>query len=548
MKYCLIFAVCQAILLELHFTPTEQQVFLSAADNAIIRTKIEKFIDPADRLPVSGDDHLRWMKNIHKKFPGVYALKNVDFDLKSGEVHALLGENGAGKSTLIKVLGGIYRAEEGKIVIQGKETLINSVADARETGISIIHQEIMLVPNMTIAENIFMGREPTTRSGGVNYRRMNTEAQALIDGFGMNIDASRKVATLSIAQQQMVEIVKAISAKAKIVVMDEPTSSLTDTEVEHLFALIKQLKAQNIGIIYISHKLEELFRICDRITVMRDGERVGTVSTEKTNRNELIKMMVGRTLDEYYIHTERPLGDRVLEAKHIRGKSVKDGSFFLRKGEILGFAGLIGSGRSELMKSMIGIEKRTGGEVYVGGKPVMLNGISDALKVGVALVPEDRKKEGLVLKNSVGFNLTLAVLGEFIRGIHVDRSKEEKIIDQYVDAMSIKASSSRQRVGNLSGGNQQKVLIGKWLASHPQILILDEPTRGVDVGAKAEIYAIINALSEQGVSIIMISSELPEIIGMCDRIYVMSGGRVTGELNRGAFSQETIMNYATGGK
>ena len=453
------------------------------------------------------------MKNIHKKFPGVYALKNVDFDLKSGEVHALLGENGAGKSTLIKVLGGIYRAEEGKIVIQGKETLINSVADARETGISIIHQEIMLVPNMTIAENIFMGREPTTRSGGVNYRRMNTEAQALIDGFGMNIDASRKVATLSIAQQQMVEIVKAISAKAKIVVMDEPTSSLTDTEVEHLFALIKQLKAQNIGIIYISHKLEELFRICDRITVMRDGERVGTVSTEKTNRNELIKMMVGRTLDEYYIHTERPLGDRVLEAKHIRGKSVKDGSFFLRKGEILGFAGLIGSGRSELMKSMIGIEKRTGGEVYVGGKPVMLNGISDALKVGVALVPE-----------------------------------EEKIIDQYVDAMSIKASSSRQRVGNLSGGNQQKVLIGKWLASHPQILILDEPTRGVDVGAKAEIYAIINALSEQGVSIIMISSELPEIIGMCDRIYVMSGGRVTGELNRGAFSQETIMNYATGGK
>lgn len=338
------------------------------------------------------------MKNIHKKFPGVYALKNVDFDLKSGEVHALLGENGAGKSTLIKVLGGIYRAEEGKIVIQGKETLINSVADARETGISIIHQEIMLVPNMTIAENIFMGREPTTRLGGVNYRRMNTEAQALIDGFGMNIDASRKVATLSIAQQQMVEIVKAISAKAKIVVMDEPTSSLTDTEVEHLFALIKQLKAQNIGIIYISHKLEELFRICDRITVMRDGERVGTVSTEKTNRNELIKMMVGRTLDEYYIHTERPLGDRVLEAKHIRGKSVKDGSFFLRKGEILGFAGLIGSGRSELMKSMIGIEKRTGGEVYVGGKPVMLNGISDALKVGVALVPEDRKKEGLVLK------------------------------------------------------------------------------------------------------------------------------------------------------
>lgn len=272
------------------------------------------------------------MKNIHKKFPGVYALKNVDFDLKSGEVHALLGENGAGKSTLIKVLGGIYRAEEGKIVIQGKETLINSVADARETGISIIHQEIMLVPNMTIAENIFMGREPTTRSGGVNYRRMNTEAQALIDGFGMNIDASRKVATLSIAQQQMVEIVKAISAKAKIVVMDEPTSSLTDTEVEHLFALIKQLKAQNIGIIYISHKLEELFRICDRITVMRDGERVGTVSTEKTNRNELIKMMVGRTLDEYYIHTERPLGDRVLEAKHIRGKSVKDGSFFPEEG------------------------------------------------------------------------------------------------------------------------------------------------------------------------------------------------------------------------
>lgn len=396
------------------------------------------------------------MKNIHKKFPGVYALKNVDFDLKSGEVHALLGENGAGKSTLIKVLGGIYRAEEGKIVIQGRKRLSIGVADARETGISIHSPGNYAFAQYDDCRKHLYGQRTHDQVRWSQLPEKNTEAQALIDGFGMNIDASRKVATLSIAQQQMVEIVKAISAKAKIVVMDEPTSSLTDTEVEHLFALIKQLKAQNIGIIYISHKLEELFRICDRITVMRDGERVGTVSTEKTNRNELIKMMVGRTLDEYYIHTERPLGDRVLEAKHIRGKSVKDGSFFLRKGEILGFAGLIGSGRSELMKSMIGIEKRTGGEVYVGGKPVMLNGISDALKVGVALVPEDRKKEGLVLKNSVGFNLTLAVLGEFIRGIHVDRSKEEKIIDQYVDAMSIKASSSRQRVGNLSGETSRK--------------------------------------------------------------------------------------------
>ena len=406
----------------------------------------------------------------------------------------------------------------------------------------------MLVPNMTIAENIFMGREPTTRSGGVNYRRMNTEAQALIDGFGMNIDASRKVATLSIAQQQMVEIVKAISAKAKIVVMDEPTSSLTDTEVEHLFALIKQLKAQNIGIIYISHKLEELFRICDRITVMRDGERVGTVSTEKTNRNELIKMMVGRTLDEYYIHTERPLGDRVLEAKHIRGKSVKDGSFFLRKGEILGFAGLIGSGRSELMKSMIGIEKRTGGEVYVGGKPVMLNGISDALKVGVALVPEDRKKEGLVLKKFCRLQFDTG-RPRRVYPWHSCGSEQRRKDYRSICRCNVNQGVLQQATGwQPVRGNQQKVLIGKWLASHPQILILDEPTRGVDVGAKAEIYAIINALSEQGVSIIMISSELPEIIGMCDRIYVMSGGRVTGELNRGAFSQETIMNYATGGK
>ncbi|WP_392391663.1 sugar ABC transporter ATP-binding protein [Zongyangia hominis] len=488
------------------------------------------------------------MKNIHKKFPGVYALNSVDFELKAGEVHALLGENGAGKSTLIKVLGGIYHPDQGQIIIDGKEVKINTVMDADAAGVSIIHQEIMTVPEMTIAENIFLGREPKTKFGTVDFKKMLSVSQELIDGFGLEMKASRKILALSIAQQQMVAIVKAISINAKIVVMDEPTSSLTDSEVDYLFEIIEKLKAQGIGIVYISHKLDELFRICDRITVMRDGQYVGTKVTAETTRDELISMMVGRTLDNYYVRTFHELGDVVLEAKNVKGGLVKDASFQLRKGEILGFAGLVGSGRSELMKDMIGLDPREGGEVFVDGKKVEFHGVTDAQREGLVLVPENRKKEGLLLKNSVGFNLTLAVLGDFIKGISVKKSKETEIINTYVDAMAIKTPSVNQLVGNLSGGNQQKVLIGKWLAAAPKILIMDEPTRGVDVGAKAEIYQIMNNLADQGVSIIMISSELPEVLGMCDRICVMYEGEITGVVDRKDFSQERVMHFATGGR
>lgn len=488
------------------------------------------------------------MKNIHKKFPGVYALNSVDFELKAGEVHALLGENGAGKSTLIKVLGGIYHPDQGQIIIDGKEVKINTVMDADAVGVSIIHQEIMTVPYMTIAENIFLGREPKTKFGTVDFKKMLSVSQELIDGFGLEMKASRQIRALSIAQQQMVAIVKAISINAKIVVMDEPTSSLTDSEVDYLFEIIGRLKAQGIGIVYISHKLDELFRICDRITVMRDGQYVGTKVTAETTRDELISMMVGRTLDNYYVRTFHELGDVVLEAKNVKGGLVRDASFQLRKGEILGFAGLVGSGRSELMKDMIGLDPREGGEVLVDGKKVDFHGVTDAQKEGLVLVPENRKKEGLVLKNSVGFNMTLAVLDDFIKGISVKKRKENEIINTYVDAMAIKTPSVNQLVGNLSGGNQQKVLIGKWLAAAPKILIMDEPTRGVDVGAKAEIYQIMNNLADQGVSIIMISSELPEVLGMCDRICVMFEGEITGVVDRKDFSQEKVMHYATGGR
>ena len=488
------------------------------------------------------------MKNIHKQFPGVYALNSVDFELKAGEVHALLGENGAGKSTLIKVLGGIYHPDQGQIIIDGKEVKFNSVPDADAAGVSIIHQEIMTVPYMTIAENIFLGKEPRTKLGTVDHQRMIRESQVLIDSFHMNMKANRKVIALSIAQQQMVEIAKAIAIDAKIVVMDEPTSSLTDKEVERLFEIIEQLKSQGIGIIYISHKLEELFRICDRVTIMRDGQYVATKVIAETNQDELIALMVGRTLGDYYHRTFHELGDVILEAKNVKGGLVKEASFQLRKGEILGFAGLVGAGRSELMKDIIGLDKRDGGEVFIDGKKVEFHGVQDAKKAGLVLVPENRKREGLVLKNEVGFNMTISVLEDFIKGINVNRKKENEIINTYVEAMAIKTPSTRQLIGNLSGGNQQKVLIGKWLAAHPKILILDEPTRGIDVGAKAEIYQIMNSLAEQGVSIIMISSEMPELIGMADRIYVMYEGEITGEVDRKDFTQEKIMYHAAGGR
>lgn len=488
------------------------------------------------------------MKGIHKRFPGVIALNNVSLTLEAGEVHALLGENGAGKSTLIKVLGGIYIAEEGEIYIDGQQVKIDGVKAAQDNGIAIIHQELVLVPYMTVAENIFLGREPMTK-GFVDARKMTEEAQALLDTYHMDVDASAQIRHLTIAQQQMVEIVKAISFNSKILVMDEPTSSISDKEVDFLFETMRTLTAKGVGIIYISHKMSELEQICDRVTVMRDGEYVGTKVVKETTKDELIAMMVGRELTNYYTRDFLEPGDVIMECEHISdGKMAQDASFEIRKGEIVGFAGLVGAGRSEVMKCVFGLTKNYKGEITVDGVKASIKSPIDALKYGIALVPEDRKLEGLYKVQSVRFNSTIEVLGEFIKGIFVNNAKEEEITQKYIDMLSTKTPSQDQLIGNLSGGNQQKVIIGRWLATNPKILILDEPTRGVDVGAKSEIYAIMNDLVKQGVSIIMISSELPEIINMSDRIYVMSEGRITGCLDRhkdmDEISQENIMKLA----
>lgn len=484
------------------------------------------------------------MKNIHKQFPGVYALNAIDFELRKGEVHALLGENGAGKSTLIKVLGGIYTPDEGEIFIEDKKVDIHDVQSAHAHGVAIIHQELVLVPHMTVAENIFLGREPKV-AGFVNKDKMNKEAQKLLDTYEMNISAEDLISHLTIAQQQMVEIVKAISFNSKILVMDEPTSSISDKEVAFLFETMRTLIARGVGIIYISHKMSELDEICDRVTVLRDGAYVGTEVVKDVKKDDLIKMMVGRELSNYYTRDYQSTEEIILECKDIDdGNMVKGASFYLKKGEILGFAGLVGAGRSELMKCIFGLTKNYKGSIVLEGQEIKVASPAEAMKNGIALVPENRKQEGLYKIQSVRYNSTIEVLGRFIKGIFVDSKKEDDITQKYIDMMDTKTPTLDQEIGNLSGGNQQKVMIGRWLAMQPKVLILDEPTRGVDVHAKAEIYSIMNDLVKKGMSIIMISSELPEIINMSDRIYVMAYGRVKGCLDHAEVSQEQIMQLA----
>lgn len=489
------------------------------------------------------------MKNINKKFASVYALEGVNLQLKKGEVHALLGENGAGKSTLIKVLGGIYKADDGQIFVAGKPVVIQSVREAQALGINIVHQEIVLVPHISVAENIFLGREPVTKTGLKDKKKMYQEAEKLVKQLGLNIDVKKDVYYLTIAQQQLVEIIKAVSFNSQIIVMDEPTSSLAEREVDYLFEVINKLKKQKVSIIYISHKLNELFSITDRITVMRDGKYVDTKETKTTSIDELIKMMVGRDLTEYYSRGEHTIGEKALEVKDLSRKGkLENVSFYIKKGEIVGFAGLVGAGRSEIMQGVFGVSPIDSGEIYLDGKKVKFKNVQDAIDHGVALIPEDRKKEGLVLKNTVGYNITLTVQDQYKKFVYVNRKKRDDIIHKYIKAFSIKTPSAEQLVNKLSGGNQQKIVLAKWLATNPKVLILDEPTRGVDVGAKSEIYKIIDQLAGEGMAVILISSELTEIINMCDRIYVVAQGQITGELNREDFNQEKIMYHATGGK
>lgn len=485
------------------------------------------------------------MKNVKKYFPGVKALDGVDFDLMHGEVHAILGENGAGKSTLIKILTGIYSIDEGDIVIKGAEVKIKSVNDARAQHIAAIHQELCLVPHVTVARNIFLGRELKTKLGTMDDRTMNRQTQELLDSLGMNIDAESLVVNYSIAQQQLIEIAKALSLNAEIVIMDEPTSSLTEKEVNMLFDTIRRLKAQGTSIIYISHRMDELFEISDRVTVLRDGQYIGTRVTAQATREELVAMMVGRTLNEFYVKDSTPSDETCLEVKNFTKAGLfEDVSFDVKKGEILGFSGMVGAGRTEVARAIFGVDKRDGGEIMLGGKKLSIKRPKDAIDAGIVLIPENRKEQGLVLVNSVRFNITIAILNRFLKFISWNRKKEEKLTQESIDSLNIRTPNLEQLVFNLSGGNQQKVVIARWLARNPKVLIMDEPTRGVDVGAKAEIYNIMNELVKTGVSIIMISSELPEIINMSDRVAVMREGRLVGLLDKEDISQEKIMSFA----
>ncbi len=486
------------------------------------------------------------MTNISKSFGSNKVLDGIEVEVDRGEVVALLGENGAGKSTLIKILGGIYHADAGSIYIDGEEKKIQSSSDAGKEGIRIIHQEIVLVPDRTIAANVFLGRE-IKKHGFIDYKLMCEETQKILDDLDIPLNAKQYVSDLPLGMQQLVEIVKAVSADAKIVVMDEPTSSLSHGETETLFGIIERLKEKNVGIIYISHRLDELFRITDRILVVRDGISVGNVQTKMAVKEKLVNMMVGRELTSYYTRNKRALGDVALEVKNLSNKNqgINNVDFYVRYGEVVGFAGLVGAKRTETMKTIFGIYPKDSGEIFCNHKLISIKKPKDAIKNGIIYASEDRKKEGLVLMNDIEFNMGLANLGNYIKFLHVDKKLWSDMIQEYVKKFSIKITSKKQKVGDLSGGNQQKVVLSKWLACKPKVIILDEPTRGIDVGSKSEIYEIIDELARNGCAVIIVSSELPEIINMCNRCYTMCEGRVTGELSEKDFSQEIIMTMAT---
>lgn len=488
------------------------------------------------------------MKHINISFFDVQVLHDVNFSVRPGEIHALMGENGAGKSTLMKILNGVYKATSGEIYIDGQKVTITSPNDARDHGISFMHQEILMAGNMTIAENIYMGVEPLA-GGFVDKKTMNEKAQNMLDSLGLKLSAEQQVGLLSVAQQQMIEIARALSFNAKIIVMDEPTSSLTGREVEILFKQIRKLKEQNIAVVYISHKMDEIEAICDRITVLRDGHYIGTEVIKEVSVDRIISMTVGRKIEHMYDSKPHIGSETVLEVKNLSNDYLKDISFSLKKGEILGFAGLVGAGRTELARAIFGIDRVDKGEIWLKGEKISCKSPQDAIKLGIGLVPEDRKRQGLVLTHSVAYNLTLIIVDKFIKGIRVDHKKEQEIIDEYANKLSIKMSSPEQKCINLSGGNQQKVVISKWLATGAEVLILDEPTRGIDVGAKSEIYHLISELADRGIAVIVISSELPEVINLSSRVVVMHEGRILSVMDKEKeeITQEKIMMCIAGG-
>lgn len=491
-------------------------------------------------------DYLLEAVGVTKVFPGTVALNKVNLKVKRGEIHALCGENGAGKSTLMNIIGGLIPPTEGKIIFEGKEVTLNNPREAQEIGIGFVHQELSLCEHLTVAENIFIGRLP--RKGDViDFHKLYEDADAILAKFGAGFSSRTIVSNLNVSEKQIIEISKAVSLNCKFLILDEPTSSLTDRETEKLFSITRDLKARGIGILYISHRMPEIFALCDRVTIFRDGNYITEFDIKDIIVDDIINAMVGRKIETMYPPKTTFIGEEILKAEHLTRKGVfNDISFTLRKGEILGFAGLVGAGRSEVMRSMCGIDPLTSGDIFINGKKMNFKCYKDSINAGMSYITEDRKLQGLFLEMSIKNNISSANLQGISKGIFVDEKKESSLAMEYVNKLSIKISSVDSPINSLSGGNQQKVMLGKWLSIKPKIIIMDEPTRGIDVGAKAEIHKFLRQLSNEGVGVIIVSSELPEVMGVCDKIVVLHEGQMRGCLSSDEFSEELIMKYASG--
>lgn len=497
-------------------------------------------------VDLSADEVLEF-RHISKKFPGVVALDDVSLSFRRGEVHAIVGENGAGKSTLIKTLSGAHEPTAGEIVVEGRSFSGLTPAAARDLGIAVIYQEFTLVPVLSAAENIFLGEFPK-RSGVIDRRTMNTKARELFQRLGVRIDPRTRVQDLTTGYQQIVEIAKALARDARVLVMDEPSAPLTTSEVTSLFKMVETLRGQGVTIIYISHRLEEIFRLSDRVSVLRDGQHVVTMSTAETTKNQLIELMVGRELVETYPERSEPPGSVGLEVRQLTGNGVMDITFQARRGEVLGFAGLVGAGRTELMQMLFGAAQAESGEIEIADRPVRAKSVIAAISHGIAMVPEDRKRDGVLVELPIKENIVIPLLKRITRFSVIDRRREREVVGRYMKSLQIKAVSSAVLVKNLSGGNQQKVVLAKWLATDPEVLIFDEPTRGIDVGAKQEIYELMNGLAAEGRTILMISSDMEELLGMSDRVVVLCNGRQMATLGKPEFSQEKILALSSGVK
>lgn len=489
------------------------------------------------------------MNDIHKAFGKNQVLSGVSFNLKPGEVHALMGENGAGKSTLMNLLTGLHGLDKGSIRINGKETYFSNPKEAEQNGIAFIHQELNIWPEMTVLENLFIGKEMTSKLGILNTKKMKALAKKQFEKLSVSLSLDQEAGKCSVGQQQMIEIAKALMTKAEVIIMDEPTAALTEREINKLFEVIASLKKDGVSIVYISHRMEEIFTICDRITIMRDGKTVDTTNIPETSFDEVVKKMVGRELTDRYPQRRPELGDIVLEVRDASKKgSFEHVSFHVRSGEIVGVSGLMGAGRTEIMRALFGIDRLDSGEIWLAGEKTNIKNPNDAVKKGLGFITENRKDEGLLLDTSIRENIALPSLTSFSPKGVIDQKREASFVELLINRLTIKTASPETHARNLSGGNQQKVVIAKWIGIGPKVLILDEPTRGVDVGAKREIYTLMNELTDRGVAIIMVSSELPEIIGMSDRIIVVHEGKISGEVASREATQERIMTLATGGQ